>query len=273
MCRYLIKILLLFFLATMPVFSMCDGECFRQPVSKKTFVSLSPAMTEIMYAIGAESSLLAVSNYCTYPEGAKGKEKIGSTYSINEEKILKLKPDYILAPDSSEVFLSKFKRLNIIPLCFKYPDIQSIYNNILMLGNLTGQRSRADEVVRFSKERIDKARKKAQSEGRTNRKILYLVQARPMITIGKKSFITELIEKSGNYSATSGLDSYYPVILEEYAIKLKPDIVVLSYFTDEKEVKKFFPKTKIVKMNAEQNDIINRPGPRVYKSVEFFSSL
>lgn len=267
----------------LPAFTKCNGECSKvSPAPNeynrsnggnggnegKTFVSISPAMTEIMYAIGAEHSLVAVSNYCTYPEGAKNKEKIGSNYSINEEKILKLKPDYILALDISEALLDKFKRLKITPLCFKYPDIQSIHNNILTLGTLTGHEKEAKGIVEFSKKKINEAKGKAQGK-----RVLYLVQTRPMITIGKKSFITDVIEQSGNHSATAGLSSHYPVILEEYAIKLKPDIVVLGAFTDKKDVEKYFPKTPIVKMSTEQNDIINRPGPRIYKSVEFFSSL
>ncbi len=287
MCRlwgkiFKILVFLLFGLFVFaPAFAKCAGECplgasFEGTESignHKTFVSISPAMTEIIYALGAEDSLLAVSNYCTYPNAAKEKEKIGSNYSINEEKVLKLRPDYILALDVSEALLNKFRRLKITPLCFKYPDIQSIYNNILTVGKLTGKEKKAKEVVDFSKQKIDFAKKKAQSEGRAGKRVLYLVQARPMITIGKKSFITDIIKQSGNYSVTESLAAYYPVILEEYAIKLKPDVVVLSHFTEIDEVKKFFPNTKIVKTDAEQNDIINRPGPRIYKGVEFFSGL
>lgn len=239
----------------------------------KTFVSISPAMTEIMYAIGADDALLAVSDYCTYPESAKGKEKIGSYYSINEEKILKLKPDYILALDISEATINKFRRFKIEPLCFKYPDVESIYRNILLIGELTGCINEAKTVVENSKKKIADARKKAMQNGTSGKRVLYIVQTGPMITVGKKSFISDIIEKSGNHSVTADLNSHYPVILEEYAIKLKPDVVVLGAFTDENEARRFFPAVKIVKMSMEENDIINRPAPRVHKSVEFFSRL
>lgn len=245
----------------------------KEAQREKTFVSISPAMTEIMYAIGADSALLAVSNYCSYPDGAKEKEKIGSNYALNEEKILKLKPDYILALDISEALVAKFRRFKIEPLCFKYPDIESIHKNILQVGKLTGHTKEAKELVKNSKQRIAAAKKKAADEGKGGKKVLYLVQTGPMITVGKKSFITDIIEKSGNYSVTAGLNSFYPVILEEYAIKLKPDVVVLGAYTDENEARRYFPKTKIVKMTTDENDIINRPGPRVYKSVEFFSRI
>ena len=98
------------------------------------FVSLSPALTEIMYAIGAEDMLQGVSNSCTYPKEAQNKEKIGDSYFINDEKIIKIKPDYILALDSSEFALNKFKRVGITPICFKYPNIESIHENIIAVG-------------------------------------------------------------------------------------------------------------------------------------------
>lgn len=234
------------------------------------FVSISPAMTEIMYAIGANDMLFGVSDYCKYPESALKKEKIGSGYSLNEEKILKIKPDYILALDSSSFMLNKFKRLKIEPVCFKYPNIESVFQNILTLGKMTGKEDRAKDVVNFSKKKIDEAKKSNASPGK---KVLYLMQARPMITAGRDSFISDIIEKSGNKIVTESLKGGYPVILEEYAVSIKPDIVVLSYYCNEDEVRKFFPNTKIIRMSKEENDIINRPGPRIYKAVEFFAGL
>ena len=158
-------------------------------------------MTEIMYAIGAKNSLTAVSNYCTYPEDAKKKEKIGSNYSINYEKIIKLKPDYLLALDISEGLVSKVRRFGITPLCFKYPNIESIYQNILEVGKLTGKIKESREVVEFSKQKITAAN--IRNKKNAGKKILYLVQVQPMIAIGNKSFITDIIEKSGNYSPIS----------------------------------------------------------------------
>ena len=70
----------------------------------------------------------------------------------------------------------------------------------------------------------------------------------------QENFITDIIEKSGNYSVTAGLNSFYPVILEEYAIKLKPDVVVLGAYTDENEARRYFPKTKIVKMTTDKKE-------------------
>lgn len=232
-----------------------------------SFVSLSPALTEIIYAIGAQDSLKGVSTACSYPEDAKNKVIVGDNYFVNAEKIISLKPNYIIAPDSSVFVTDKFRRFDIEPLCFKNQDIESIKQNIIKLGELSGKIQNAEKVV----EDIDK--KILSANKNHNHKILYLVQTEPMITIGKKSFITDIIYKSGNKSITSDIDAFYPTISEEYAILMQPDVVVLSFFSDAKRIKKLFPKSRIITMTEEENDIVNRPGARVYKSVEFFAQF
>ena len=240
---------------------------FPQNSLAETYVSLSPALTETMYALGAEDKLTGVSTACSYPQKAKEKEKVGNSYFINEEKILQLKPNFILALDSSEFAINKFKRFNITPICFKYPDIESIHSNILKIGTLTGKTQEAQKLVEYSSKKINQANKNKQ------KKILYLVQTAPLISIGNKSFINDVIKKSGNISITEKINAFYPAISEEFAIKQKPDIIVLGLYSDDKRVKKLFPNAKIIFMNEEENNIINRPGPRIHKSVEFFANL
>lgn len=245
--------------------------CFflQNNVFAETYVSISPAMTEIVYALGIENRLLGVSTRCKYPLDAENKEKIGDSFFINDEKILKIKPDYILALDASEFMLNKFKRFNIKPLCFKYPDIESIYQNILAVGKLANKEKRAHQLINYSKTRI----KLAKEQNKSPKKILYLADTTPMITIGKGSFINDIIEKSGHKSVTSELNTSYPVIMEEYAIIKKPDIIILSIYSDDKRIRKLFPDAKIIRTTSFQSDIINRPGPRIYKAVEFFAKL
>ena len=232
-----------------------------------TFVSLSPALTEVMYAIGAQNSLQAVSTTCSYPAEVKEKDVIGDTIFINEEKILLIKPDYILAPDSSGFAIEKFRRMGITPISFKNPNIKSIEENIISLGKMTGKEENAQLLVNKIEAEIKKANL------HHNKKILYLIQTTPMISIGNKSFITDIIEKSGNISITKKLNYFYPVISEEFAISEKPDVIILSYWTDEKRIKKLFPYAKIIYMTEEENDIVNRPGPRIYESVKFFAQF
>ena len=236
--------------------------------NEHTFVSTSPSMTEIMYEIGAGDMLKAVSTHCTHPKEAKNKPIIGDAYYINIELLAKIKPDYFLAPDSADFMLEGLKRFGVEPLCFKYKDIESIYKNILELGKLTGKENKAGKTVSNIKTKIQKANK------HQNKKILYIVQTDPILTPAKYSFINDVVEKSGNVLVTGNIKSYYPALSEEFLINQKPDIIVIDYYCTESErLKKLFPNIKIVKMTEEESDIIDRPGPRIWKSVEFFANL
>jgi len=252
---------------------MPKEAAFAQPAGTagvKRFVSISPAMTEIMYALNADDMLKAVSDECSYPKEARGEEKIGSGYFINYEKILKIHPDYILALDSSELLVNVFRKFDITPLCFKYPDIQAVFDNILSVGKLTGKVERAGELVFYMNKKIASVSSAKKGNGK---KVLYLISTRPVISAGKKSFINDIIEKSGMVSVTGGLNTGYPVISEEFIIKSKPDVIVLTPYADRERVDKLFPGAKIVRMDNNMNEIVNRPGPRVYQAVEYFSKL
>ena len=103
----------------------------------KTFVSLSPALTEIMYAICADADLVGVSTECNYPAEAKQKTKVGNAYYMNKEKILSLHPDYVLLADGAASVSQKLDKIGTKPLIYKMNSVNSIYDTILALGQLT----------------------------------------------------------------------------------------------------------------------------------------
>lgn len=258
MFRYLINVFLAFIM-------LCSG--FFIKAEAKSFVSLIPALTEIMYKIGAQDQLIGVSTACTYPKEAQKKSIIGDTFFLNKERIIQLHPDYILALDTSKPLMSDFEKTSMKPLFFEFKNVDDIYINILKLGVITARENEAKELVKTikSKAEVNKINKP--------KKILYLVQTTPMITIGSKSFISDVIAKSGQISVTSSIRDYYPNVSEEFAMKAKPDIIVVSFYSDISKLKKLFPNTKIIFLTKAQQDVINRPGPRVYEAIRYFASL
>ena len=105
---------------------------------EKTFVSAAPSITEIIYALGAEKQLLAVSTECNYPREALKKEKIGNTFFFNKEKLLKLAPDYLLTVDGAQFAnfrLPKNTSINLIT--YNMGSVNSVYEAILSIGKLT----------------------------------------------------------------------------------------------------------------------------------------
>ena len=94
-----------------------------------------------------------------------------------------------------------------------------------------------------------------------------------MITIGKKSYITDVIEKAGHVSLTSEINHSYPTINLEYAIYAQPDVILVCSSANERDLKKIFPNSKIIYLDKKSEDIINRAGPRVYEAIKIFSNI
>lgn len=232
-----------------------------------TYASLSPVTTEIIYALGAEENLLGVSSTCNYPLEVKQKEIIGDTYFVNMEKMVKLKPDYLFTMTSAKPMLGQLSLMNTKPIYFEFTKIDDVYSAINKIAKLTNSEKNASKLINDIQNKIE------QTKTNNPKRILYIVQTNPLITIGNKSFITDIIEKSGHISVTSNINHYYPNITLEYAIKTNPDVIVVCFPDDMSKIKRIFPNTKILYLNENERDIINRSGPRVYKAVELFSKL
>ena len=250
--KYLISILLMF------VGVSCNAS---------TYASLSPVPTEIVYALGAEDNLLGVSNTCNFPKEVKEKEIIGDTYFVNMEKLITLKPDYLFAMTSAKPKLGELALTKTKPIYFEFTTIEDIYKAIHRIAELTEKRENADNLISKIKTEIEI------NKTQNPQKILYIVQTNPLITIGNKSFITDIIKKSGHTSVTENINHYYPNITLEYALKTKPDVIIICFPTDTEKIRKLFPDSKFLYLSVEQRDIINRSGPRIYEAVKLFARL
>lgn len=237
------------------------------PARANTFVSLSPVPTEIIYALGAQDKLLGVSSACDYPAFVKNKTIIGDTYFVNMEKIIELKPDYLLAMNSARPMLGELKLTKTKPVYFEFSKIEDIYSAIRDIAKLLNKQYQAENLIDEIQAKISKFKTK------NPKNILYIVQTEPLITIGSKSFITDVINAAGHKSVTSQIDYYYPAITLEFAHKTKPDVIIICFGRETKIMRKMFPKTQFVYLNQEQRDLINRPAPRVWQAVKFFAEI
>lgn len=232
-----------------------------------TYVSLSPVPTEIIYALDAQENLLGVSSTCDFPLEAKEKPIIGDIYYVNMEMLINLEPDYLFAMTSAKPKLGELVLTKTKPIYFEFTKIEDIYEAINNIAILTNKEENAKKLISDIQFKIDKSKTK------TPKRILYIVQTNPLITIGSKSFITDIVRKSGHISVTEEIEHYYPNITLEYAMQTKPDVIVVCFPDDMTKIKRLFPNAKFLYLDKEKRDIINRSGPRIYEAVKLFADL
>ncbi|MBQ4646179.1 MAG: ABC transporter substrate-binding protein [Candidatus Gastranaerophilales bacterium] len=237
------------------------------PCFAASYVSLSPVLTEIIYALEGDKDLLGVSSVCNYPDDVKNKQIIGDTYFVNMEKLIKLKPEFLFSMNSNKPLLGQLPLINVKAEYFEFSSIQNIYDGINRIGKTINKEKKAFELINEIKLKI------SQNKTKEPKKILYIVQFNPLITVGKQSYINDVIEQSGHINVASDINFHYPNITLEYAIKKEPEIIVLCYSDKNDEIKKYFPKAKIIKLTTQEQDLINRPGPRIWQAVKIFSKM
>lgn len=258
------------------------GDYTTKLVKKPTrIISLSPSATEIFYAIGAKSQILAVDSLSNYPTGAPI-SKI-SAYEPNVEAILQMKPDLVLlASDSVKApqIRNALIKLGVAVLMEKAPaTLSDVYAENTALGKVTDRASGAAKL----NESMAKSIKNIILKAKTNSMIrIFHELDETYYSATSNTFIGKVYKDFGAINiadAALGADSSgYPQLSAEYLLKSDPQVVFLAdaqYGTTIESVSKragwsqmsAVINQKIVALPA---DIPSRWGPRL---VDFYKLI
>jgi len=219
------------------IFSLFFLPLFFQPLHLSGYeriISLSPQITESIYLIGAEKTLIANTTFCKRPPDALKKEKIGTPQRPELEKIVSLKPDLVMAAQEANDpwFVERIKRLGINTVFFKRPkDFKDLSHNFLVLGRLLKKEETAKKIVMDVKQRLHKNVKSRQFG------VLWQVGSGPIVVATNASFVNDIIEYSGGKNIINSEVPYMRVSIEE-VIKNPPQVIVLmamGYSTEEEK--------------------------------------
>ena len=249
-------------------------------------ISTSPAITEILFAIGAGDRVVGVTDYCNFPKKACLLPSIGGPLNPSTEKWIALKPDLIILQDDS-VVLNKHAKV------FKIPTLEVSVNN---LGNiLTSIQVIADamQTPKAGKQLADKIKIKIDnyrtSIGKTKpRHVLMLLSdtndpSRDLYAVGRNTFLNELLSIAGGENILPETMATYPKISKEFIIAKSPEIIIeigpTANLSDEGLLNRKKAWTIYPTINAVKNDrlyfvganYILIPGPRLVKILDILT--
>ncbi|MBK5243420.1 MAG: ABC transporter substrate-binding protein [Eubacteriaceae bacterium] len=237
-------------------------------------VSLSPAATEILFALDQGSKVVGRTKYCNYPEAALAATDIGSFNAPSIEKIIELAPDVVVASDFvSEDIRQQLEATGAKVITFNAANIDGILTNIVQAGQVTNANDKAKEIVEKMaadrKELIDKA-KTAKTQKSVFIDIGKFHSAGPGSTLD--SMLTDLNAKNIAADGTK----QWPTLSTEEIIGDNPDVYI-SLYTKPEEVKATPGFDKInaiinnqlvyVEYGTPESDMIQRPGPRIIEGM------
>ena len=187
-------------------------------------ISLAPNITEIVYAVGAGDKLIAVSNWCTYPEEAATKEKVGDTLSINIERIIELQPDLVFLSEFSNDVVVTLSQANITVVRFDYKTVDDIYSSIQKIGQLTDKLKEAAALT----DKL-KADLKALSEKYKNvEKKKVFIDLGNFYSSSKEAVLGNSISLINAENIALDYPEAAPVLSTEVIISANPDVYIFS---------------------------------------------
>jgi iron complex transport system substrate-binding protein len=200
------------------------GDTVRLAAPARRVVSLIPASTELLFAIGADSVLVGRTSYCDYPAAARAVPDLGDGIRPNLEAVVGSRPDLVILYNSGQnaAVAGRLRELGIAVLRVNTDALSSVTRVARILGTLTGRKESADSLAAAFDAALASA---TQPPAARRAKVLLLVWEQPPMTIGRGSFLSELLERAGGENLFADVASSSGVVSIEAVAARDPDLI------------------------------------------------
>lgn len=255
-----------------------DSKPPSPPARASAVVSLLPAFTEQVVALGAADRLVGCTEYCRPPHDVA---RVAWRDAAAAEAILRLKPDLVLrqAPRRAEDALRDVLEANGVPvLSLPTETIADVERSITAIGKALGERERAAKQLEDFQRRLVHAR--ARARGRTPRAVLFVInrdagRAANVMAAGPGTFLDELIRFAGGRNVLAAFKAPYPTLRLETLVRLKPQVVIdnlpgeVDHAAAWEHLRKLgVPAVVDGRVFAVRDNTLLIPGPRIPEAIE-----
>lgn len=264
--------------------SLCQGQVHvrddygndvRLAAPARRIVSLSPHLTELLYAAGAGTRLVGAVEFSDYPPEARALPHVGSDAGIDLEAVLALRPDLVVAwPNAGS--LRAVNRLAAVglPVFRSEPrELEDIPRTLSRLGALSGTSEASERSAREFRAR-EEALRKTYSK-RPAVRAFYQVWDRPLQTVNGDHVISKVMRLCGGENVFAGLPLIAPEIDREAVLRANPEVILASGPGDERpaglDAWRRFPGLAAAEQGhlyAIPADLIQRHTPRILEGAE-----
>src|SRR3954464_13327297 len=191
-------------------------------------VSLAPHITELLFAAGAGTKVVGVSEYSDFPPEAARLPRVASATGVDLERLLALRPDLVLAwrLDATAKALDRIESLGL-PLAYVEPHrLEQIPQALEMVGALAGTSAIAGaEAARL---RAELARLRSEYSGRKRIDVFYEAAERPLMTLNGTHFVSDAIALCGGRNVFAGAPLIASPIDAEAVLAADPQVIIAA---------------------------------------------
>lgn len=210
-----------------PVELMDDaGTPVKLPRPAARIISLSPHVTEMIFAAGAGDKLVGVIKFSDFPPEAKKLPVVGDNRAVDYDRMLALSPDLVVVWFHGIAMkqMDKIRSLGI-PVFFSDPkSIEQVAGSVEKLGLMAGTQRTANSWAAAFRQRHRDMEKKFSS--RPPLRVFYQFWNRPLSTLNRDHVVNSLITLCGGVNVFAGTPSIAPAVSTEAVIAANPQVII-----------------------------------------------
>ena len=247
-------------------------------VAPRRIITLSPAVTEIVFALGLGEYVVAASDFANYPPEVNTKERVGGYFNPNLEKILALRTDCVITQGSHPKLVNFCNQYDIKLTQVALDGIDSLYQTLTLLGRILDCRKQAVQLKYSIENKLNAIKEKVGERDRI--KTFFCFNRRQgelhsLYTISSEGFLGELLDSVGGENIYTNLTSMYQKISRESLIRAAPEVIIevqnnraMSIDQRQKLINDWqqlsiIPAVKNDRIYILTDDYILLPGPRI----------
>lgn len=243
----------------------------KQP---ERIASLAPSNTEILFALGLGSKVVAVDQYSDYPPEAKQKSQLGSYLKPDLEQLVAATPDLVLATGvHTKEIVPQLESRKLTAVVVDPQNVDQVLKSIALVGAITGAPGVAAKLTSDLRGRIDAVAARVAGAPRPR---VYVELDATLFSVGPGSFVDDMLQKAGGQNIAADAQTPYPQLSQETIFQKDPQVILITH-DDEKgtvaavKARPGWDKLSAVKDNRVvvlDPNLTNRPGPRVVDGLE-----
>ena len=255
-----------------------EGTSVVLPARPERIVSLTPATTEILFAVGAGSRVAGRTESDDYPPQAAAIPAVASYQGVDVEKIVGLGADLVVAGGAgfnSPAALARLRALGIPVLVVYAPDVAGVLHDIELVATAAGDGPAGTALAASMRSQVDAIAAGIASAGGTRPRVFYELDAtKEIYGPADRSFLAEMISLAGGDPITTGSTTVYSIPLERL-VAADPQVIVLgdaAYGVTAAQVaaRPGWEAMAAVKGGAIRpvdDVVVSRPGPRLVEGL------
>ena len=192
-------------------------------------ISLIPALTEILFAIGAGPQVIAVSSFDEYPPQVKNLQRVGALLDPDLERILSLRPDLVAVYGSQQDLTTQLARAKVPVYSYRHAGLADVNRTIREIGDRVGHAAEAQALVRKIDAQMAAIRQKVASRPRPRTLLVFgreIGALRGIYASGGIGFLHDMLEAAGGEDVFADVKRESVQATTEQILARKPEVIL-----------------------------------------------